>query len=130
MQKSSTYNDRPVFESKQFIMLFILMLNKVVYKMLPCGTPCDSPKVSDKFDPTLTWIDLFARKLSTKFANPPLSPNTCRSRKIPYFQVVSKAFSKSKNTATTCSFLTKASRIKVSSLTKLSMVLRSERKPD
>ena len=58
-------------------MLFILMLNKVVDKMLPCGTPCDSPKVSDKVDPTLTWIDLFARKLSRK-----LTPNSCRSRKI------------------------------------------------
>ena len=53
-------------------MLLILILNKVVDKMLPCGTPCDSPNVSDKVDPTRTWIDRFARKLSTKFANLPL----------------------------------------------------------
>ena len=38
---------------------------------------------------------------------------------MPYLHVVSYAFSKSKKTATTCSFLTKASRMKVSNLTKL-----------
>ena len=65
-----------------------------------------------------------------KNANLPLTPSSCRSRKIPYFQVVSYAFSKSKNTATTCSFLTKTSRIRVSSLTKLSLELHSERKSD
>ena len=26
--------------------------------MLPCGTPCESRNVSDKVDPTRTWIDL------------------------------------------------------------------------
>ena len=57
--------------------------------MLPCGTPRDSPNVSEKVDPTRTWIDRFARKLSTKFANLPLTPNSCKSRKIPYCQVVS-----------------------------------------
>ena len=34
--------------------------------MLPCGTPCESLNVSDKVDPTRTWIDLSARKLSKK----------------------------------------------------------------
>ena len=33
-----SYNDPSVFGPKQFLMLFILMLNKVVDKMLPCGT--------------------------------------------------------------------------------------------
>ena len=77
-------------------MLLILILNNVVDKMLPCGTPCEGLNVSDKVDPTRSWIDRSARKLSKKFANLPLTPSSCRSRKIPYFQVVSYAFSKSK----------------------------------
>ena len=60
--------------------------------MLPCGTPCESLNVSDKVDPTRTWIDRSARKLSKKFANLPLTPSSCRSRKIPYFQVVQVHF--------------------------------------
>ena len=58
------------------MMLFILILNNVVDKMLPCGTPCESRKVSDKVDPTRTWNDLSARKLSKKFANLPLTPSS------------------------------------------------------
>ena len=76
------------------MMLLILILNNVVDKMLPCGTPCESLNVSDKVDPTRTWIDRSARKLSKEFANLPLTPSWCRSRKIPYFQI-------SKNPATT-----------------------------
>ena len=57
-------NDLSVLGSKQFMMLLILILNNVVDKMLPCGTPCESRKVSDKVDPTHTWNDLSARKLS------------------------------------------------------------------
>ena len=41
-----------------------------------------------------------------------------------------KLFPNKKNTATTCSFLIKASRMKVSKLTKLSVVLPSDLKPD
>ena len=70
-------------------MLLILMLNKVVDRMLPCGTPCDSPNESDKVDPTRTWIDRSSRKLSKKCANLHLIPSSCRSRNMPYFQVVS-----------------------------------------
>ena len=32
------------------MMLLILILNNVVDKMLPCGTPCESLNVSDKVD--------------------------------------------------------------------------------
>ena len=39
MQISSTYNEPSVFGSKQFTMLFILILNRVVEKMLPCEHP-------------------------------------------------------------------------------------------
>ena len=34
MQKSSTYNEPSVFGSKQFTMLFILILNRVVESMI------------------------------------------------------------------------------------------------
>ena len=54
MQKSSTYNELSVFGSKQFTMLFILILNRVVERMLLCGTPCACSNWSDKVDPTRT----------------------------------------------------------------------------
>ena len=78
--KLSTYNDQSVLGSKQFMMLLILILNNVVDKMLPCGTPCESLNVSDKVKPTRTWIDRSARKLSKKFAYLPLTPSSCRVR--------------------------------------------------
>jgi len=52
-----------------------------------------------------------------------------RSRSMPYFHVVSYAFSRSKKTDTRCSRLTKSSRIKLSSLISWSLVLRFFRKP-
>ena len=57
------------------MMLLILLLNNVVDKMLPCETPCESLNVLDKVDPTRTWIDRSARKLSKKIANLPLTPS-------------------------------------------------------
>ena len=60
----------------------------------------------------------------------PLNPSLWIAFKMPYIHVVSYAFSKSTNTATTCPFLVKASRMKVSSLTKLSVVMQSDLKPD
>ena len=53
------------------MMLLILILNNFVDKRLPCGTPCESPNISDKVDPTRTWIDRSARKLSKTIANLP-----------------------------------------------------------
>ena len=47
-------------------MLLILMVNKEVDKMLPCGTPCDRSIASDKVDPTarkLSVIDLYICQL-------------------------------------------------------------------
>ena len=48
MQKSSTYNEPSVFGSKQFTMLFIFILNRVVEGKLPCGTLCGCSNWSDK----------------------------------------------------------------------------------
>ena len=63
-----------------------------------------------------------ARKILMNVGSLPLNQSLWISFKMPYLHVVSYAFSKSKNTATTCSFLIKASRMKVSNLTKLSVV--------
>ena len=57
-----------------------------------------------------------------------LSPNPCLW--IYFKMLYHKLFSKSKDTATTYSFFIKASRLKVSNLTNLSLVLRSGLKPD
>ena len=83
MQKSSTYNEPSVFGSKQFTMLFILILNRVVERMLPCGTPCACSNWSDKDDPTRTCIRRSARKLFIKTGTLPFSPSSCKSRKMP-----------------------------------------------
>ena len=66
MQKSSTYDEPSVFGSKQFTVLFILILNSVVDRMLPCGTPCFCLNRSDKVEPTRTCIVRSARKLLIK----------------------------------------------------------------
>ena len=58
-----------------------------------------------------------ARKFLMNVGSLPLNPSLWISFKIPYLHVVSHAFSKSINTAITCSFLIKASRIEVSNLT-------------
>ena len=71
-----------------------------------------------------------SRKFLMNVGSLPLNPSLWISFKVPYLHVVSLAYSKSKNTATTCSFLLKASPMKVSNLTKLSVVLRSDLKPD
>ena len=71
-----------------------------------------------------------ARKFSMNVGSLPLNPSLCISFKMPYLHVVSYAFSKSTNTATTCYILIKASCMKVSDLAKLSVVLQSDLKPD
>ena len=130
MQKSSTYNEPSVFGSKQFTMLFILKLNRVVERMLPWGTPCACSNWSDKVDPTRTCIRRSARKLFIKTGNLPFSPSSCKSRKMPHLQAASQALSKSKKKAKKCSPFTKASRTKASSPIKPSLAPRSDRKPD
>ena len=76
MQKSSTYNEPSVFGSKHFTMLFILILNRVVERMLPCRTPCACSNWSDKVEPTRTCTQRSARKLLIKTGNLPFSPNS------------------------------------------------------
>ena len=60
----------------------------------------------------------------------PLNPRLWISFKMPYSMWYHKLFPNKKNTATTYSYLIKATRMKVSNLTKLSVVLRSDLKPD
>ena len=86
--------------------------------MLPCGTPCSYSKVSENVEPIRTLKDLSDKKFDIKFGKQPLRPISCKSFMMPYFHVVSYAFSRSKNTATQCSFLINASRIKDSNHTK------------
>ena len=81
--------NHPFFRSKQFTILFILILNSVVDMMPPCGTPCFCSNRSDKVEPTRTCIVRSARKLLIKIGNRPFSPYSCKSRKIPCLQVVS-----------------------------------------
>ena len=78
------YNEPSVFRSKQFTMLFILILNRVVERMLSYGTLCACSNRSDKIEPTRTCIQRSARKLFIKTGNLPFSPNSCKSRKMPY----------------------------------------------
>ena len=96
-------------------MLLILILNKVGDKILPCGTPCSCLKVSDNVEPIRTLKD---QEIDIKFGSRPPRPISCKSFMMPYFHVVSYAFSRSKNIAATCSFLTNASCIKDSNRTK------------
>ena len=86
--------------------------------MLPCGTHCSCSKISDNVEPIRTLNNLSDKKFDIKFGNWPLRPISCKFFMMPYFHVVSYAFSRSKNIATQCSFLTNASRIKDSSRTK------------
>ena len=80
--------------------------------MLPCGTPCSCTKVSDNAEPIRTLKDLSDKKFDIKFGKRPVRPISCKSYMMPYFHVVSYAFSRSKNIATQCYFLINASRIK------------------
>ena len=86
--------------------------------ILPCGTPCSCSKVSDNVEPIHTLKDLSDKKFDIKFGNRPLRPISRKSFLMPYFHVVSYAFSRSKNIATQCSYFTNASRIKDSNRTK------------
>ena len=78
---------------------------------------------------TLTWNFLSQRKPAMKSGSRPRRPASCKSFKMPNFQVVSYAFSRSKNIAVAYCFWIKASRIKDSKRTSWSVVLRPLRKP-
>ena len=91
---------------------------RVARGILPCETPCSCSKVSDNVEPIRTLKDLSDKKFDIKFGNRFLRPISCKSFMMPYFHVVSYAFSRSKNIATQCSFLINASRIKDSNRTK------------
>ena len=128
MPKSSTYNEESV-SLTHLTMLLILIVNNIWDKILPCGTPCSCWKVSDNVEPILTLKDLSDNKFDIKFGNRPLRSISCKSFMMPYLHVVSYAFSRSKNIAKSCSFLTNASGIKDSNRTKWSLVLWFLRNP-
>ena len=77
----------------------------------------------------LTRIRRSLRYSETKTGSLPLRPILWRSRMMPYCQVVSYAFSKSKKRPTACCLWAKASRRYLSRLTRCSVVLRCFRKP-
>ena len=56
--------------STHLTMLLSLILNKVVDRILPCGTPCSCSKVSDNVEPIRTLKDLSDKKFDIKFGNP------------------------------------------------------------
>ena len=64
--------------------------------MLPYGTPCSCSKVSDNVEAIRTLKDLSDKKFDIKFGNRPLKPISCKSFMMPYFHVVSYAFSRLK----------------------------------
>ena len=79
--------------------------------------------------PILTRIRRSLRYSDTKTGSLPLRPILWRSRMIPYCQVVSYAFSKSKKRPTACCLRANASRRYLSRLTRWSVVLRCFLKP-
>ena len=82
----------------------ILMPNKISDKMLLCGTPCSCLNMSNNVLPIRTLNVRSDKSFRIKSGNRPKRPNLCNSFMMPCFQVVSWAFSRLKNTATTCSF--------------------------
>ena len=100
----------------------ILRPKQVTANTPPVGTPSSVPNSSDKVTPTRT-LNLRSLKYSeTKMGSLPLNPALCKSRMIPYCQVVSYAFSRSKKRPTACCLWAKASRTYLSRLTKWSVV--------
>ena len=64
--------------------------------MLPCGTPISCVKSLEKVLPTRTLKTRSDKNSDINMGNRPRSPASNKSCKMPYFQVVSYAFSKSK----------------------------------
>ena len=105
-----------MFWSSVSVMEFILISNRRGERILPWGTPSSCLNQSEKEEPTLVWKVLFCRKHSMNSGRCPLRPMLCRSLRMPYFHVTSKAFSKSKKITVMCSFFESAFFMKVSSL--------------
>ena len=99
-------------------MLLIFILKRVTESIQPCGTPISCTRASDRVLPTLTRKSRSFKKAAMKMGRRPLRPKSCKSLKILYFQVVSYALSRSKNTDTTCCLFINASRINVSKRTR------------
>ena len=75
----------------------------------PCGTPFSSGRLVERLFPTRTLKTRSLRNASINRGRRPLKPQRCSFSKIPYLQVISYAFSRSKNTATRCFRARKAS---------------------
>jgi hypothetical protein len=97
---------------KTLARLFIFILNNVTERMLPWELPSLVPECQSKLN------SLSDRKFEIKVGTLPFNPISKRSFKMPYFHVVSYAFSRSKKINTACSFLAKAFRIKVTKRTR------------
>ena len=88
----------------------ILRPKQVTANTPPVGTPSSVPNSSDRVTPTRTLNLRSLRYWETKMGSLPLNPALCKSRMIPYCQVVSYAFSRSKKRPTACCLWAKASR--------------------
>ena len=121
MQKSlpNKYLSIPGF--RQLVMLLIFMLKRVTDTIFPWGTPSPWFWMFDRVEPIQTQNFLSKRKALIKLGSLPFNPMLCRSFMISYLQVVSYAFSRSKNIATRC-FCIIASCMEVSNLTTWSNV--------
>ena len=97
-----------------FTILLIFILNSVTDNTLPWGTPISCCFSSEKTSSILTLNRLSWRKFWINIGILPPNPRFFRSFTMPYFQVVSYAFSRSKKTATRCSFLIETSLMNVS----------------
>ena len=107
---------------RQLAMLLIFMLRRVINSILPLETPSSWFWISDNVDPMWTRNFLSETKAFIKFGSLPFNPLLCWSFMIPYFQVVSYAYSRSKNIVTRCRFWMFASLIEDSYLTIRSIV--------
>ena len=123
MRKSSTYNDPLISGGRQVVILFLLIMNRITDRILPWGTPISSCFGSESVLFIRVWNVQSSKKCFIKMGSLPCRPRSLRSLSMPYGQVVSQAFSRSKRTATRCSFLMNASLIRVSIWTIWSMVL-------
>ena len=78
------------------------LLKRVTDSILPCGTPSSWFWMFDRVETIRTRNILSERKALIKFGSLPFNTMLCRSFMISYLQVVSYAFSRSKNIASRC----------------------------